>query len=599
MNENKMINMKSLLSASVFFFVVFAHLTSCCRRDEQADIVIADAQHLLDVMPDSSLVILDGVKGKVPGWPKSQRMQYELVLAQAQNKAFVAFSTDSVVLELADYYEDHGSSSDRMKACYMVGCAYRDLGDAPSALKYMNMAVDAGKDADNDEDRRLLLGVHSQLAYLYETALAFDDERVEDLCAEQLAWQLGDTLSALQLKWHRAVNLYDSKQQLQALSVIDTIETFARTNNHVVYPYMIYMLRILYQLQENNIQEVERLLAGYERGMHATLASPDSDIDLAYFLYKGRLFNMKEQPDSAIIVFRRLLTNVEARPLPIPERNGLIESSYRYLAESFKQKQQADSVLKYSELYCALNDSTILDHSSEQLLRMQSLYNYSKIQEQALLAEQKVSKLRISIVLLISVVVLALVVAWFVYHERVREERRKQIGVNRDYQMLLEKVRKSEEELSLFKVDAQYLLKEKEAENKKLQNALAMYRPDVIGVEHLGIERLVLECEIATHLHAMSAQGKKATKSEFEALLVAAQNGFPNFYSTITAKEGGLTVLEIIICVLIRFHFIPSEIVLLTGRSSQRITNIKSAINKKVFGEQGAKTLDAHLMELE
>ena len=47
-----------------------------------------------------------------------------------------------------------------------------------------------------------------------------------------------------------------------------------------------------------------------------------------------------------------------------------------------------------------------------------------------------------------------------------------------------------------------------------------------------------------------------------------------------------------------RFQFIPSEIAVLTDHSSQRITNLKSTINKKLFGKQGAKTLEMHLLAL-
>lgn len=590
--------MKNLLSFTFSLFFVLALLTGCVR-DKQVDDVIADARHLLDISPDSALVILDGIKGKTSSCPKSQRMQYELVYAQAQNKASVFFETDSVVLEVADYYENHGTSSDRMKAYYIVGCAYRDLGDAPSALKYMNMAADAVGNTDNDEDKRVLMTIHCQMANLYRITLGFENEYSENLIAENLSWQLCDTLTALTLKYFRACNLYNSNHQLHALSVIDTIEAFASDNNLVLSPSLFYQIRIGYQLQESDFLEVERLLSGYERDMQISLSSPDSDIsDVAYFLHKGRYFNMKGQSDSAIIVFHRLMENIETRPMPIDERNSLMEASYRYLAESYKQKQQADSVIKYSELYCALNDSTTLNHSSEHLLRMQSLYNYSKIQEQALLSEQSMSKLRLTIVILIFVVVLSLFVAWFLHRNRVHAVRRAQIDSNKNYQMLLAQIRKSEKELRLFKDDAHSLLREKEEENRRLMDDLAKFQSGVIGVERWVVERLALEGGIASHLHAMSAQGRKAMAGEFDALRSVAQKDFPNFYSVITAEENGLTELDIVICVLIRFHFIPSEIAILTGRSSQRITNMKTSINKKLFGEQGAKTLDSHLLRL-
>ena len=80
-----------------------------CVRNRQAEKTIADARQFLADNPDSALSFLNSLKEDRASWPKSQQMEYKLVYAQAQNKAFVPFTTDSVVLEVANYYERHGS----------------------------------------------------------------------------------------------------------------------------------------------------------------------------------------------------------------------------------------------------------------------------------------------------------------------------------------------------------------------------------------------------------------------------------------------------------------------------------------------------------
>ena len=47
------------------------------------------------------------------------------------NKNYVPFSTDSVMQEVADYYDHHGPPNERMEAHYLLGCVYRDMGEAP------------------------------------------------------------------------------------------------------------------------------------------------------------------------------------------------------------------------------------------------------------------------------------------------------------------------------------------------------------------------------------------------------------------------------------------------------------------------------------
>jgi hypothetical protein len=125
-----------------------------------------------------------------------------------------------------------------------------------------------------------------------------------------------------------------------------------------------------------------------------------------------------------------------------------------------------------------------------------------------------------------------------------------------------------------------------------------MYQDNEQNIEQWNAERAIFTCDIARHLHTLSLHAQKVTPNELNRLLITAQNAFPRFYANITDASKGLSYSEIVICVLIRFRFIPSEMSLLLGLSSQRITNLKSSVNQKLFGTQGAKTLDSHLMHL-
>ena len=68
-------------------------------------------------------------------------MRYELLLAEAQNKLCHSFTTDSVLREVVRYYDRHGSANDRLRSRYVLGCAYRDLHEAPRALECYQDAI--------------------------------------------------------------------------------------------------------------------------------------------------------------------------------------------------------------------------------------------------------------------------------------------------------------------------------------------------------------------------------------------------------------------------------------------------------------------------
>ena len=586
------------LRIQYLFLPILAFILFSCT-DQHADSIITKAEQLLNTKPDSALAVLDDIRESKEDWPRSQQMRYELVYAQAQNKAFVNFTTDSIVLSLVDYYGRHGNANEQMMANYMAGCAYRDLEDALSALKYLNLAVDAVDESDEDCDLSTLMRVYSQMGGLYQRVAAFESERIADSHAERLAWQICDTLSALRLMRLRASTLYDAHQPLQSLMILDSIIQFCNKHGLPEQTKIIYPMRIKYHIETNNALSADSLLREYEQKMNIQPLTPDEKIiDITHFYRKGLYYNLIEQPDSAIMMFQKLIRLINIRSLYTVGKYDLREGAFKGLSEAYSYKHQADSVIKYANLYCQWNDSSIRARESEHLLRFQSLYNYTKIQEQALNAEQKASRLRVIIILLVVIGIAIAIIVWSIYQKRLKKERQKQIATNKEYQLLLHELEKSADELLLVKTDSERFQREKESEIQKLQTALAMYQDNEQSVEQWSDERAIFACDIAKRLHSLSSHAQKATPNELNCLLVTAQNAFPKFYANITDASKGLSHTEIIISILIRFRFIPSEISLLLGLSSQRITNLKSSVNQKLFGTQGAKTLDSHLMSL-
>lgn len=571
-----------LLPALIFF--------AACSYNQQVDESIGRALEVMEDRPDLSLEILDSIKTTEGDWSTPQRMYFELVYAQAQNKAYIPFTSDSIVLEVAEYYSWHGSGNEQMMANYLVGCAYRDLGDAPAALKFLKQAVEAADTTAEDCDFATLMRVHSQMGGLYQDVLALDDEKQEDMLAEQIAWHIRDTLSAVHLMWLRACGLYDSQQYEQAIQLLNRIEAIGNRTRSADFLAMAYPIQIENHIRLGEAAKAYSLLCRFEKQLR------ESDYGI-YHRLMGMYYNLTNQPDSSIVQFQLFIKNTDDNH---QDRNQLMsrEEYYRGLQEAYTSMHQPDSAIKYARLYCQLNDSTTRIHSSEQLLRMQSLYNYSKAQEEAFESEQKAIRWFTILVLTILSAAFAMFAVWRIYTRRLEKEKQKQIMKNVEYMNLLQGFEKSSQELQLFKHDTAQFRKEKEEEIQKLRKALSLYQADKLELEDWNEERSTLGCEVAGHLHSISSRGQKATESELYSLMQIAQRVFPLFYAKVTDASFGLSEKEVAISTLIRFRFISSEIAVLTGLSPQRITNIKSTINKKLFGKQGAKTLEAKLVGL-
>ena len=97
-------------------------------------------------------------------WHRSQRMAYELLKAEAQNKAYIDFKTDSILRPVAQYYDSHGTSNQRLRAHYILGCAYRDMKEAPLAIITWETAIDCADTTAADCDFATLFRVYGQMA---------------------------------------------------------------------------------------------------------------------------------------------------------------------------------------------------------------------------------------------------------------------------------------------------------------------------------------------------------------------------------------------------------------------------------------------------
>ena len=134
----------------VFLYLTVLLTVIGCSQTTEIDIVMNQAERIMETRQDDankSLIVLDSLKAQINGMTEAQRMRYHLLQAKAMNKAYVDFTSDSIMLKVVDYYERYGSGYEKMTANYLLGCVYRDLGDAPTAMKYLERATKSdGKD---------------------------------------------------------------------------------------------------------------------------------------------------------------------------------------------------------------------------------------------------------------------------------------------------------------------------------------------------------------------------------------------------------------------------------------------------------------------
>lgn len=94
------------------------------------------------------------------------RMRLALKKIKAQDKAFIPHHSDDTICAIINYYDIHGTSTERMEAYYYGGSVYRDLRDYPRALEWYNKVIDLATSEEESNDEILLL-TYSQLGGIY------------------------------------------------------------------------------------------------------------------------------------------------------------------------------------------------------------------------------------------------------------------------------------------------------------------------------------------------------------------------------------------------------------------------------------------------
>lgn len=115
-------------------------VASCHRHGDVSErLDLADS--LIEIRPDSSLAILDGIAPEdIRG--KEQAARHALLKSMALDKNYVDNTTFDILQPAIDYYPEHGSPDEKLRTCYYQGRIYDNQGDDDSAMMCFMKASD-------------------------------------------------------------------------------------------------------------------------------------------------------------------------------------------------------------------------------------------------------------------------------------------------------------------------------------------------------------------------------------------------------------------------------------------------------------------------
>ena len=536
---------------------------------------------------------------------KRQEYVDALEQLQAQNKAFVPFTSDSLAKDVVSYFDRHGSSNEQMKAHYLLGCVYRDLGESPRAVDCYLDAINKADTTAKDCDFYLLSTVYSQMANIYYKQLLLSNEIEARHQASYYAFR-ADSIYYYINNLGLAAGSYIlmNKPDSAELLIKDVQEKFQKYGYSQAALQFSTMLIHLYVTKPEKLADTKVLIDKYDT--ESNLFDQNHELPPSkrlFYFYKGKYFESINQLDSAEIYYRKVY-----RPnMPYTAQNSMYEG----LLGIFQKRHIADSIAKYAQLYCEANDSSIAKKDQELTAQMAASYNYSLYQKEAIENESKANKIRMILLTFVFLVIISTILIWRKYQNIKRKRlaeienlKTEHVRATDEYSrnlytmQLLDKSRQ-QDIASMQKDSLEYENKmtELKEENQRLEKAIkrieqqkgiSQYLENTIGFMRTDIVRHLKDLDyipLSTMNEKDWRELDKQVREYFPHLLLDLHN------------SPKITTQKIQVCLLVIIKVSDSSISNWLGLKASRISNIKSELNKTLFGENSARSLYNNLRQ--
>lgn len=575
----------------VLLVIVSLFVLAGCHGDKQYDDLLQQADSIMNIDDDSAKVaikLLDKAKPQLNDFSKAQRMRYQLLYHKAMNKADILFSSDSIMKNVVAYYENHGTSNERMLAYYMLGCVYRDLHEAPLALEYYNKAAEQADTISQDCDYSTLYRIYSQMGVLFEKQYLFNQEFIAYNKATKYAYMAKDTLNALLCYMNSYIDLNQNDsiiaRNLRAANLL-------RKHGYNYYAKMAFGSNYPYYIKKNDYIKAKETFEEYKKiNFEGNSNYKDAS---AYLLYnQGMYYLFANQLDSAHISFQKSYIYAQSYSNKCAATKGL--------AKYYTKTNHSALAAKYALLSSEYNDSSLYELRESQLQQMQAMYDYSRNQKLAKEAEYKAKQRLNTIYLIIISSCLILLSAVYIYRKNIRKRNHKLLVAQRLYKASILKLQTTKTELAHLKnlneTKIAALIKEKEAVIENLQKEINQYESIHSGRNLVEINKQLMDTFVYKKLAYIECHPQEKITDETWDNLEETLEGMIPSLANIKLK---LSKKEYRICLLTRLHFYPSAISCFMQCNLPDISMSRKRMLSKLCEKDGKpKELDEYIQHL-
>ena len=261
--------MKTLLISTISILIC---LTSCTRHSKHWETLL-DVETYIETQADSALTILQGITSDELA-NKEEKAKHALLLSMAMDKNYIDRTDFEVLQPAIDYYQDHGTATDKLRTLYYEGRIYMNKGDKDPSMR----AFIKGKELKDEMTDTLTFAnlLVAQGSYLY-TSYKIDEFIDNNLQAAKLYQAIGRSFYQMT----SLTNALDGSIINQNKQLADSIMTCCKNNikEHPDYGNIMIPYVISYNIAFGSDDEIRHIL----NSIHAdSKLTNEAKLDIAY-----------------------------------------------------------------------------------------------------------------------------------------------------------------------------------------------------------------------------------------------------------------------------------------------------------------------------
>ena len=561
----------------ILFFLTLGF--TACGRHTVYPSAMQQAEALMNTRPDSALTLLEAMADTFAMLPEETRMYHQLLTIQAKDKLYITHTSDSLINRIVAFYEAYGNSDRLMMAYFYQGSTYRDMNDAPRALKAFQQAVDL-----NVPNLDLLAKIYNQMGTLFMYQGLHDEVIRVNRKAIKAYLALGkrNKISYFQRDIAR---MYDMKNIPDSALFYykEACRTALSDNDSIRHDGIVSeMGGLLYK--RGNLSEAKRILKQMELSGHIRNKAHIYSI-------LGHLYDDLQSWDSSYLYKTKVLEHGSM---------DKVYSSYVGLSLLEQKKGNPEKAIRYLRLALKLNDSIQRTTQTEAIAKINALYNYQHTEaENARLAlEKEKQKNWIFVMMILSISILS-ISGGIIFRQKQkkeqalsRAEKRRKLEEER-YQSSQAAIRDNKQKIK----ELDLLLENAKRKNDHLQQELFEAQQQKLKAHNEAIvqwnkeQKIRLTAFKTSDIYKEIFQASKDEEMNMTPLKqpdkwVIIQEHIDSIYPDFTGRLHklcpSLSDTDVQVCYLAKMGITPSGIGRVLKLSRQAISNIRKRIMQKI-----------------